>query len=739
MAEKEQSYNLTEEEENKLISGEYRKVLRNGGFSSDKNAKIRIRKALDVARQAHDGVRRKTGEPYILHPIAVANIVVNEIGLGATSVVCALLHDVVEDSDFTIQDIRDLFGDTEARIIDGLTKIEGLFDMSVSLQAENYRKIILTLADDVRVVLIKLADRLHNMRTLSGMRRDKQWKIASETLYIYAPLAHRLGLFQIKSDLEDLALKYKSPNYYNEIESKLEKSSDVRQRFINQFILPIKRALDNENIQFEIQGRPKSIYSIYRKMRKKNIPFEEVYDVFAVRITLDTDYDNEKALCWRVYSLITDFYKPNPDRLRDWISTPKQNGYESLHTTVMSPTGKWVEVQIRSKRMDEVAEKGVAAHWKYKGHKISAENALEDWINRIREILEDPETDAIDFVDDFKLNLFAKEIFTFTPKGEIISLPHDSTALDFAFEIHSDLGNKCIGAKVNQKLVPISYKLKSGDQVEILTSKVQHPFATWLDFVVTAKAKSVIRTYLKQEKKDTIAQGKEEAKKMFADLKVEFNDENLTQLSINQQFSNLNDLYYSFGIGGINKTKIKRIKTWRGKLVAKQKNENSQSLEEIMEATRGNRKSSLVLGSNTSDLNYILASCCNPIPGDEVVGFIRRDGVIAIHRVNCVNTEKLLGNYAYRVVRTTWDPQKESIQFLAGIKISGIDRTGIINDITRVISNEMTVNMRSISFDSSDGVFTGNIMLFVHHTSHLKDLRTKLKALKGVLKVERVE
>lgn len=726
---------IDEEKNRKLILREYRSLLRIANMQDDEDL-AQVRKAFDIALEAHKDVRRKSGEPYILHPLAVARICVEEIGLGPTSIVGAILHDVVEDTDMTIADIEDLFGDKVARIIDGLTKVEGLFDQSGSLQAENFRKILLTLADDVRVILIKLADRLHNMRTLGSMRKDKQLKIAAETLFIYAPLAHRLGLYNIKSELEDLSLMYKTPSVYNEIKEKLQKTKAVRTRFINRFTQPLSRELDKLGVSYEIKGRPKSIYSIYSKMKNKNIPFEEVYDVFAIRVIIDSKLEDEKADCWKIYSIVTDFYQPNPDRLRDWISTPKANGYESLHTTVMSPSGKWVEVQIRTKRMDEIAEKGYAAHWKYK-ERTQQETALDDWVSRIRDLLENPDTNAIDFVDDFKLNLFAKEIFVFTPKGDIKALPHNSTVLDFAYEIHSQLGNHCVGAKVNQKLVPISYSLQSGDQVEIIRSKAQQPKDDWLEIAVTAKAKSAIKSKLRVERKKVSKQGEQMLKDLFVKKGIKNIQENMQSLQGIFKTYSLQDLYYKVGSGQIELENIMSLRVVNGKISYKTyKADSLKTLEEIVEATRG-KKDALVIG-NQQELKYKLATCCNPIPGDEVLGFVTNDGTIFIHRVNCPNTIRIMSNYGYRVVKAKWD-SKESITFLAGLKMNGFDRTGIVNEITKVISNEMDVGMRSITFESNDGLFEGTVKIYVTNTQHLKNLRDKIAAIEGVMTINRIE
>lgn len=728
----------TEGEERKALLREYRKILRAANLTkNDEQARL-IRKAFDTAQQAHSGVRRKSGEAYIFHPLAVARIVAEEIGLGKTAIICALLHDVVEDTDLDIDYIEDQFGKKVADIVDGLTKIEEVFDQSKSLQQENFRKILLTLADDVRVILIKIADRLHNMRTLESMRKDKQLKIASETLYIYAPLAHRLGFYNLKSELEDLSLKYKAPSIYNEISMKLQKSRAVRTRFINKFTNPIVRMLEKEGIDFEVESRTKSIYSIWNKMRKKSIPFEEVYDVFAVRFILNVPPEQEKALCWKTYSIITDFYRPNPDRLRDWISTPKVNGYESLHTTVMSPGGKWVEVQIRSKRMDEIAEKGFAAHWKYK-EQSHTEGAIDRWISRIREILEEHETDAVDFVDDFKLNLFAKEIFVFTPKGDIKSLPHNATALDFAYDIHTELGNHCLGAKVDKKLVPLSHKLESGDQVEILRSKAQHPIPEWLNFTVTGKAKAAIKDYLKKEKRKVARKGEKILRDTFVDLKLDFSDSNLNALSTVFKTPSLTDIFFRFGKGELTAADIERLPQDGGqlKLKAGNKNNGAKTLEEIVEATRG-KKDALVIGAGQRKLLYEVAECCNPIPGDDVVGFVTHEGIISIHRVSCENVVPIMSNHGYRIVKARWG-EEQQISFQAGVEMSGFDRTGMVNEITRVISNKMDVEMRSISFDSTDGIFKGRVLVYVQDTAQLKNLQEKLSAVEGITKVNRIE
>jgi guanosine-3',5'-bis(diphosphate) 3'-pyrophosphohydrolase len=726
------------EEEKREILKRYRALLRSCRRLSDHADKKQIRKAFDLALESHKGMRRKSGEPYIYHPIAVAQIAVSEIGLGPTAVVCALLHDVVEDTEITLDDIKQMFGVKVASIIDGLTKISGVFDQTSSLQAENFRKMLLTLSEDVRVILIKLADRLHNMRTLDSMAGEKQLKIASETLYLYAPLAHRLGLNAIKTELEDLGLKYTEKEIFEEITNKLLITQRERNRYINKFSLPIINALTDAGMDFDIKGRVKSIYSIRNKMKKQGIPFEEVFDIFAIRIIIKTPIETEKSECWRAYSLVTDFYHPNPDRLRDWISTPKANGYESLHTTVMGPEGKWVEVQIRTERMDEIAEKGYAAHWKYK--ESAAENALDEWIAKIRELLEKPETNALDFLDDFKLNLFAEEIFVFTPKGELKTLPANATSLDFAYEIHTQVGNKCIGAKVNNKLVPLSYQLKSGDQVEILSSNKQKPKDEWLGFVVTAKAKSKIKLALRNEKIKVAEEGKEILNKRLDLLKVANNKVNQHKLVKFFNLKNYQELCYQTATGSLSSKMLKEA-IGADKEVKEQpsimKKSGQKTLEEIVQEIRG-KSASLVVGQGIDRLDYKTAACCNPIPGDDVCGFITLDEGIIIHRTNCPSAIQLMSNFGTRIVKAKWT-NSESLSFLAGIRVTGIDEVGIVNNITRIISNELNVNMRSLSFDTNDGVFEGTIQVFVNDTHHLTDLINKLKHVGGVLKVFRMD
>ena len=721
------------EAEKKEISKRYRHLLRACKSNLDKKDKKLIRLAFDTALEAHKDMRRKSGEPYIYHPIAVAQIVAEEIGLrSAIPVVCALLHDTVEDTYLTLEDIRDLFGPVAEQIIDGLTKIAGVFDHTSSLQAENFRKMLLTLSVDVRVILIKLADRLHNMRTLGSMARDKQLKIASETAYLYAPLAHRLGLYNVKTELDDLALKYTEPEVYKSIADKLRESKRERDKFIAEFIHPIKDELNHQGFKFEIKGRPKSIHSIWEKMKKQGVTFEEIYDLFAIRIIIDTPQNQEKADCWKVYSIVTDSYRPNPDRLRDWISTPKSNGYEALHTTVMSEQGKWVEVQIRSQRMNETAEKGFAAHWKYK--ESSQESALDEWLTRIREMLENPDSNALDFVDDFKLNLFADEIFVFTPKGDLKTLPVNSTALDFAYEIHTDIGSRCIGAKINHRLVPISHKLNSGDQVEILTSDKQRPKEDWLSFVITAKAKGRIKSALKDEKRILGEQGKEIFDRKIKHLKIPAAEVNMNDILLYYKLPNVLELYYRIAMDAVDLKQLREAVNYKDQRVRNTRTE--PTLEDLVTQARGT-SDMLVIGENLNKIDYKLSPCCNPIPGDDVFGFITINDGIKIHRVNCPNAMQLMSNYAYRIVKAKWTGQ-EQISFLAGIRITGMDDVGVVNNITKVISSELKVNMRSISIESNEGLFEGTIMLFVHDTVHLTKLMKKLSSLSGILNVTRI-
>ncbi|MDP3470155.1 MAG: bifunctional (p)ppGpp synthetase/guanosine-3',5'-bis(diphosphate) 3'-pyrophosphohydrolase [Daejeonella sp.] len=725
------------EAEKKEILKRYRALLRACKSTMQKGDKRMIRLAFDMALESHQNMRRKSGEPYIYHPIAVAQIAAEEIGLGTTSIVCALLHDVVEDTTITLDDIEREFGKKVTKIIDGLTKISGVFDYNSSLQAENFRKMLLTLADDVRVILIKLADRLHNMRTMEFMPRDKQLKISSETVYLYAPLAHRLGLYTLKSELEDLSMKYMEPVTYKFIAQQLNEKKAERENFIKDFIAPIKDILNEQGLHADVYGRPKSIHSIWTKMRKKNIPFDEVYDLFAVRIILNSKPENEKSDCWKAYSIVTDLYHPNPDRLRDWISSPRANGYESLHTTVMGPRGQWVEVQIRTTRMNEIAEKGFAAHWKYK-EEPNNDSGLDQWIHKVRELLSNPESNALDFLDDFKMNLFSDEIFIFTPKGSLIQLPVNATALDFAFEIHTDIGASCIGAKVNYKLVPLSYKLQNGDQVEIITSSKQSPKEDWLNFVVTAKAKSKIKSSLKEEKRKIAENGKEILERKLKSLKVTYNSDNLYKLAYFFKLPSTLDLFYNVAQGKID---VKQLKEFvASEKIVENKPEKIEFVpnEQFSKKVKGDDSDTLLIGEDLQKLDYKLSACCNPIPGDDVFGFVTVGDGIKIHRTNCPNAAKLMANYGYRIVKAKWNSQKE-LAFLTGLHITGIDDVGLINKITTVISSDFKVNMRSITVDTEDGIFEGSIMVYVNNTKHLDNLILKLKEVVGVSSVTRFD
>lgn len=732
------------EKENKEIVKAYRNVIKACKRGLDNNDRRQIRKAFEMAVDAHRNMRRKSGEPYILHPLAVAQICAEEIGLGATSIICALLHDVVEDTDVTLEVIQLNFGHKVARIIDGLTKISGVFEQQdKSIQAENFKKLLLTLSDDVRVILIKLADRLHNMRTLDSMSAKSQLKIASETQYVYAPLAHRLGLYAIKTELEDLATKYIEPEQYNFVKNKLQETKTQRNRYIKHFIEPLIEDLNEEGFKYEIKGRPKSIHSILNKMKKQNIPFEEVYDLFAIRIIIDSEYENEKSDCWKVYSVVTNNYRPNPDRLRDWVSTPKANGYESLHTTVMGPKGKWVEVQVRTRRMDEIAEKGYAAHWKYKDNNNKQDAGLEEWLARVREILENPEQNALDFLDDFKMNFFAEEIFVFTPKGDLRKLPANATILDFAFDVHSQLGEKCIGGKVNNKLVPLNHVLANGDQVEILTSTKQTPKDEWIGYVVTAKAKSKIRDWQKQVKLRASAMGKEILERKFNQEKVPFTSEALQDLMHYYKLPTVTELYAQVADERIDKTKIHIAEILE--FIRLQKLEHQQEIKQLKEAKAAQKdaaqqipKDGVIIGDDT-DLPYSFSKCCNPIPGDEIFGFITVGEGVKIHRTNCSNAISLMSNYGYRVIRAKWASQvfDKMKAFATHIRVEGIDSVGIVSIITDIISKQLQINMHAIHISSRAGMFEGNIELEVYDTDQLDELMNKIKAASPLIKVSR--
>lgn len=730
----EEHLNIDLEKERKEILNAFRGLLRTHKNRSKEDTQM-IRKAFDVAVDAHKEMRRKSGEPYIYHPIAVARICAEEMGLGTTAIVCALMHDTVEDTHITLDDVEDLFGPKVRLIIDGLTKIPEVFDESASVQAENFRKMVLTISDDIRVVLIKLADRLHNMRTLSSMRHDKQVKIASETKFLYAPLAHRLGLYSIKSELEDLAFRYMEPEVYADIEKKLKSTKDARNRFIRKFTQPIREALLHEGYVFQIKARTKSISSIYKKMKSKGIPFEEVYDIFAIRIILDTPVELEKPDAWRVYSIVTDFYQPSPDRLRDWISTPRANGYESLHTTVMSPTGKWVEVQIRSVRMDEIAEKGLAAHYRYKESKTS-DTKFDRWISEIRDLMENPNGDAMDFINDFKLNLFSDEIYIFTPKGDLRVLPTGATILDFAYDIHTDIGDKCIGAKVNNRLVPLSYQLVSGDQVEIITSSKQKPNEEWTRFVVTARAKQKIKSSLNEERNRIAQDGREILERKFKQHNIRFISENISVLEKFYKMPGATELYYRIAKSKIDLTKLRELENNNGILQLEKKTVRKTKKKEDIFSKIDGKQDTILIGDDFKSIEYTMASCCDPLPGDKVFGFVTVNEGIKIHRYSCPNAENLLSKMAYRCIKATWKNSdlKENI---AKITVHGIDRLGIVNKLTEIVSNQQNINMKSISFETEDGIFEGNLTVMVYDTEHLEQLMRKFEQVEGVQRVIR--
>ena len=714
------------------------KSLRKG--TTEESVKM-IRRAFEFAREAHQGVRRKSGEPYILHPLAVAKIAVKEIGLGTKSAVAALLHDVVEDTDYTVEDIANLFGPKIASLVDGLTKISEVMGSNTTKQAESFRKMILTLADDVRVILIKIADRLHNMRTLDSMPEHKQVKIASETLYIYAPLAHRMGLHAIKTELEDLSLKYENPVEYQELEKRIHDYRDEHTGLYQQFIAPIRERLTENGYHYDITARTKSVYSVWSKMQRRHISFEEIYDLLAVRIVFDPkDNQPEKWQCWNIYSLITDMYSPKPERIRDWVSVPKANGYEALHLTVMGPGGKWIEVQIRSRRMDEIAEKGLAAHWKYKGDNAEASNEVDKWLAGIKEMLEQPGTDALEFLDEFKLNLFAKEIRVFTPKGEMRTLPKGASVLDFAYDIHTEIGNSCIGGKVNHKLVPMSHRLQSGDQVEVLTSDKQKPQSDWLDFIVTAKARNNILMVFRREKKEQIRIGTTMFEKLLEDMKLPFGAENLNKALLHLKLQHKDDLYVSLAKGHLDieevrkalkkKSENKFVKYWKLQFFKSDKDKSVPDKEE---------EKGKVINDITDDASdFIIAPCCNPIPGDDVVGMKIDGDKITVHKRKCPEAIRLMSSYGDKIVPVKWVSHK-IMSFLAVIKLNGIDSIGIVSDITMIISKESNVNMRTVHFETKDGIFEGMIHLYVHNTADLNNLMMKIASLKGVENVSRVE
>jgi GTP pyrophosphokinase len=737
------AYSLNEEEEKKEILRHYRGLLRVLKTKLKPGDKILLRTAFEMAAEAHKTMRRKSGEPYILHPLAVAKICVEEIGLGIRSTICALLHDTVEDTDITLEDINREFGPEIAKIVDGLTKISSVMDANSSQQAENFKKILLTLTDDPRVILIKLADRLHNMRTMDSMKREKQLKISSETVYVYAPLAHRMGLYSIKTEMEDLAMKYMEPDTYKYIAQKLQDTKRERSRYINDFIRPLKNKLESTGLNFDIYGRPKSIHSIWNKIKKKGVSFEEVYDLFAIRIIVDSPPSKEKEDCWKVYSIITDAYNPSPERLRDWLSNPKSNGYEALHTTVMGPQGKWVEVQIRTKRMNEIAEKGLAAHWKYK-EGATEESRFDQWFHQIREALSTQESSSLDFLQDFKTSFLAEEIYVYTPKGDVKMLPIGATALDFAFSVHTAVGSKCIGAKVNHKLVPISYKLRSGDQIEIITSAKQKPNQEWLNFVVTSKAKTKIKDTLKEEKRNIAEEGKYILQRKLEGMGAAMSQHNLEELASFYKLNSSLDLLYEIAIKKIDLKELKEFSVYGDKIQAPKPVKIPEEKPEAFDpnnrpVSKKDKDAELIIFGESSDkIMYTLANCCKPIPGDDVFGFVTTGEGLKIHRTTCPNATRLMANYGHRVVKTKWAKNKE-ISFLTGLKIVGLDDVGVIHKITNLISGELRVNISAMTIEAKDGIFEGNVKVFVHDKEELENLVNQLLSLPGIERVDRYD
>lgn len=738
-----------------MIQDGFNDLLQDYLNSNHRRKVERITKAFNFAKQAHDGVKRRSGEPYIMHPIAVAKIVCSEMGLGSTSICAALLHDVVEDTEYTVEDIRNMFGDKIAQIVDGLTKISGgIFGEQASAQAENFRKLLLTMSDDIRVILIKIADRLHNMRTLGSMLPAKQFKIAGETLYLYAPLAHRLGLFSIKTELEDLSFKYEHPQEYEAIRQKLEATASARELLFKHFAEPVDAKLKAMGLNYEMKARVKSIYSIWNKMQAKKVAFEDIYDIYAVRIIFDPlPGVDEKNQCWDIYSAITDIYRIRPDRIRDWVSRPKANGYQALHLTVMGPDGQWVEIQIRSRRMDDIAEKGFAAHWKYKENHVEEDTELDKWLQTITEILESPDPNALDFLDTIKLNLFSSEIFVFTPKGELKTLPQGATALDFAYALHSDVGNKCIGAKVNHKLVPLSHKLSSGDQVEVLTSRSQTPQAEWLNFVTTARARTKITAVVRRIRKETIKGG--EAKVLAACQKsgVEPSAQNLDKLAMYYGFSKRDDLYYSVEKGDVvlpeNVRKLFREKDENGlfkyvKQALRRATKYSKSTpEEAVNETQTkekpvyDKKKPYILKEEAFERNYVIAECCKPIPGDESLGFINDDGNVVVHKRSCPIAMRLKSSFGERILNTVWSSHQLS-SFEATLEVKGIDSLGVLNEITKIISEEFNVYIIRLLIEAKDGVFEGRIKLKVHDVEDIQKLCVRLSKIENIKSVSRI-
>ena len=736
---------LTQEykdQESKAIAREYKELLRISYRDLSKSDKKMIREAFNVAVEAHQDQRRKSGEAYIFHPIAVAKIVASQIGLDASSIAAALLHDVVEDTAYSIEDIEQLFGETIAIIVNGLTKISSLKkEGDISLQAENFRKMLLTLNDDIRVIIIKIADRLHNMQTMDAMPQNKQVKIASETLFIYAPLAHRIGLYGVKTELEDLSLKYTEPDVYNDILNKLKDTKEDQDKYISRFSSILSSALDQEEIDYQIKGRTKSVYSIRKKMQNKNISFDEVYDKFAIRIIYKSSAENEKFLAWKIYSIVTDYFRPNPTRLRDWISSPKSTGYEALHITVMGPENKWVEVQIRSERMNAIAERGYAAHYKYKHKDQQEDEGLGQWLNRLQSALENNETNAVDFVEQFKLNLYAKEIFVFTPQGELKSLPKGATALDFAFHVHTDIGMKTRGVKVNGKLKPLSQSLKSGDQVEVITSENVKPTTNWLSITKTARAKSKIKSALNEEKRKIADNGKELLVRKLKSQKIKLTDKVIRELVVYFNLQTSLDLYYRVGSGMISNDQIKKFANSHSNAFVsffknKIRRKGAPSDERIKSDEITTKYDQLVFGDNEDKLAYKFANCCNPIPGDPVFGFITSNEGLKVHKNDCPNAIQLQSNYTNKILKARWIDSSQE-EFRVDINLTGIDNMGLINQITNEISDNLHVDMKKVSFTTEDGIFEGDISLKVKNNDILNKLISHLKKIDGIDKVTR--
>lgn len=735
-----------------MIQDGFDELLQDYLKSNHRRKVERITKAFNFANQAHAGVKRRSGEPYIMHPIAVARIVCREMGLGSTSICSALLHDVVEDTEYTVQDISDMFGPKIAQIVDGLTKISGgIFGEQASAQAENFRKLLLTMSDDIRVILIKIADRLHNMRTLGSMLPAKQFKIAGETLYLYAPLAHRLGLFTIKTELEDLSFKYEHPQEYDFIEQKLQASEESRNKLFEHFAIPVDKKLKEMGLHYEMKARVKSAYSIWNKMESKGITFEDIYDLYAVRIIFDPlPGVDEKNMCWDIYSAITDIYRIRPDRIRDWVSRPKANGYQALHLTVMGPDGQWVEIQIRSRRMDDIAEKGFAAHWKYKEHSVEEDTELDKWLQTITEILESPDPNALDFLDTIKLNLFTSEIFVFTPKGDIKTLPQGATALDFAYALHTNIGNKCIGAKVNHRLVPLSHPLASGDQVEILTSRSQEPQAEWLNFVTTAKARSKIDAVLKRARKDAAKVGEEKVIAAFKRSDMEASTSNLDKLCMYFGFSKREEFFYAVEKGDVtlpenikkllkektDNVLFKYVKQALGVGVKNNKEKEEVQKEEKPKA-KYDKSKPYILREEAFERNYVIAECCKPIPGDDALGFINDDGNVVVHKRSCPIAMRLKSSFGERILNTEWSSHKNA-SFEATLEVKGIDSIGVLNTITKTISDDFNVNIMRLLIEAKDGVFEGKIKMKVHDVEDIQKMCVTLSKIKNIKSVGRV-